>query len=259
MNTLEDLLKDQLKDLYSAEQQLTKALPKVIRGASTPELKRAIEQHLEETQGQVGRLEEAAEHMEFTLRGKKCKAMEGLIEEGKELLEEEGDESVIDAGLIAAAQRVEHYEISAYGSARTLAEQLGLAEVAKLLQESLDEEDAADKKLTQISEGVVIPACKEAASTAKSDEEDEEDEDSDEEATSAGRRTNRQTASAENRGANRENSRGNSRGDSSRAKGGESRGSNSGSTRSGTRNGKEGNGRNSAGNSRGGRQMANQR
>lgn len=162
MNSLQELLHDQLKDLYSAEQQLTKALPQMARGASTPQLQQAIEAHLRETQGHVERLDQIAAHMAVALRGKKCKAMEGLIEEGKEVLEEDGDESVLDAGIIAAAQKVEHYEISAYGSARALAEQLQLEEVVTLLQATLDEESATDEKLTEISEQIVLPACKEA-------------------------------------------------------------------------------------------------
>ena len=163
MNSLEELLEDQLKDLYNAENQLTKALPRMARGASTPQLQKAIEAHLRETEGQIRRLDQIAQRLELNLRGKKCKAMEGLIEEGKEVLAEDGDETVLDAGIIAAAQRVEHYEISAYGSARALAEFLELPEVARLLQATLDEESAADEKLTQISQQVVLPACAKAA------------------------------------------------------------------------------------------------
>ena len=170
MNSLEELLEDQLKDLYNAENQLTKALPRMARGASTPQLQKAIEGHLRQTEGQIRRLDQIAQRLELNLRGKKCKAMEGLIEEGKEVLEEEGDESVLDAGIIAAAQRVEHYEISAYGSARALAEALELPEVARLLQASLDEESAADEKLTDIAQQVVLPACARAADEDDPDE-----------------------------------------------------------------------------------------
>jgi ferritin-like metal-binding protein YciE len=158
MNSLESRLEDQLKDIYNAEQQLTKALPRMARGASTPELKEALESHLAETEGHIERLDQVGEHLELSLRGKKCKAVEGLIEEGKEALEEEGSEAVLDAAIIAAAQKVEHYEISAYGSARALAERLGMPEVARLLQANLDEESAADEKLTDISERIVLPA-----------------------------------------------------------------------------------------------------
>ncbi len=159
LSTLAKLFEDQLKDLYSAETQLTKALPKMAKKSSTPELKEAILSHLEETRGQVGRLKEIGEKLGLKLTGKKCKAMEGLIEEGAEVLEAEGPGAVLDAALIAAAQRVEHYEISAYGTARTLAEHLGHEEAVELLQETLDEESAADEKLSSISLEDVLPAA----------------------------------------------------------------------------------------------------
>lgn len=151
LKTLEDLLKDQLKDLYSAENQLVKALPKMAKNASSDELRGGFEEHLEQTRGQVERLERIGELLDAPLRGKKCAAMEGLIEEGKELLAEDAEPAVLDAGLIAAAQKVEHYEIAAYGSARTWAEELGLDEVAQLLQETLDEEKETDEKLTELA------------------------------------------------------------------------------------------------------------
>jgi ferritin-like metal-binding protein YciE len=151
MNTLSELLEDQLKDLYSAEKQLTKALPAMARKASTPSLKEAFTSHLEETNNQVQRLEEIGQAFGMSLKGKVCKAMEGLIEEGKEVIKEKGDPLVVDAALIAAAQRVEHYEISAYGSARALAETLGHSDAVDLLQATLDEESSADEKLNSIS------------------------------------------------------------------------------------------------------------
>src|SRR5262249_37927891 len=147
------------KDLYSAENQLVKALPKMAKAASTESLKQAFTDHLEETRGQVERLGQVGELLEVKLTGKKCKAMEGLLEEGKEVLDADGPGPIIDAALIAAAQRVEHYEMSGYGTARALAEFLGYAEAAKLLQETLDEESAADEKLTQICEGEVLPSA----------------------------------------------------------------------------------------------------
>lgn len=159
LDTLSALLEDQIKDLYSAENQLVKALPKMAKAAATPELKKAFTSHLEQTRGHVERLQRIADIMGFKPGGKKCKAMEGLVEEGGEVLDEKGEEPVIDAALIAAAQRVEHYEISAYGSARAMAEQLGRDDVAKILQSTLDEEAAADKKLTGISEGGVLIAA----------------------------------------------------------------------------------------------------
>ena len=155
MNPLEELLIDELKDLYSAENQLVKALPKMAKGASSPELKKAIERHLEETRRQVERLNQIGEQMDIRLTGKKCKGMEGLIEEGKEILEEDLDENAIDAGIIGAAQKVEHYEIAAYGTARTHAQLLGYNKVAKLLQQTLDEEGATDKKLTALAESII--------------------------------------------------------------------------------------------------------
>jgi ferritin-like metal-binding protein YciE len=159
LTTLDKLLEEQLKDIYSAESQLVKALPKMAKAATAPGLKDAFTNHLDETKGQVERLNKIAGHLGISrLTGKKCAAMEGLIEEGKEVLEEDGEPGLIDAALIIAAQRVEHYEISAYGSARTLAEHLGHDKVAKLLQETLDEEAAADEKLTDISLSEVLPS-----------------------------------------------------------------------------------------------------
>jgi ferritin-like metal-binding protein YciE len=155
MNPLEELLIDELKDIYSAENQIIKALPKMAKGASSPELKRAFERHLEETRRQVERLEQIGEALEIKLTGKKCKGMEGLIEEGKEILEEDLDENAIDAGLIGAAQKVEHYEIAAYGTARTHAEILGYTKIARLLQQTLNEEGNTDKKLTQLAESII--------------------------------------------------------------------------------------------------------
>jgi ferritin-like metal-binding protein YciE len=152
------LLESQLKDVYSAETQLVKALPKMAKAASASRLKKAITSHLEETKGHVERLDAIAKELGIKLSGKRCKAMEGLIEEGADILEAEGAEAVIDAALIAAAQRVEHYEISAYGSARAFAERLGDDKTAKLLQDTLDEESAADEKLTSISQDEVLPA-----------------------------------------------------------------------------------------------------
>jgi ferritin-like metal-binding protein YciE len=151
LKSLQDLLVEQLKDLYSAENQLVKALPKMAKAAANPDLKAGFEEHLEQTRGQVTRLERICEQLEVSPKGKKCAAMEGLVEEGKELMEEDAGPGVRDAGLIAAAQKVEHYEIASYGSARTWAEQLGLDEAVKLLQETLDEEKATDEKLTQLA------------------------------------------------------------------------------------------------------------
>jgi ferritin-like metal-binding protein YciE len=154
-NPLEELLVDELRDIYSAENQIVKALPKMAKAASSPELKRAFERHLEETRRQVERLDQIGQTLDVKMTGKKCKGMEGLIEEGKEMIEEDLDGNAKDAGLIGAAQRVEHYEIAAYGTARTHAELLGFTKAAKLLQQTLDEEAATDKKLTQLAESII--------------------------------------------------------------------------------------------------------
>jgi ferritin-like metal-binding protein YciE len=154
-NPLEELLVDELKDLYSAENQIIKALPKMAKAASSPELKRAFERHLEETRRQVERLDQIGAALDTRMTGKKCKGMEGLIEEGKELMAEDLDDTALDAGLIGAAQKVEHYEIAAYGTARTHASTLGYSKAAKLLQQTLDEESNTDKKLTQLAETLV--------------------------------------------------------------------------------------------------------
>ncbi len=151
MNSLQDALVHELKDLYSAETQLTKALPKMIKKANDEELRSALEQHLEETENQVERLKEALDHLEENTGRKKCEAMSGLIEEGEELMKEETTDEVHDALLIAAGQKVEHYEIASYGTAMAWCNVLGLNEVADLLEASLEEEKAADKKLTEIA------------------------------------------------------------------------------------------------------------
>ena len=162
MENLRDLYIDELKDLYSAEKQLLKALPKMAKNASNPQLRTAFERHLEETRNQAARLEQIAEELEFSPKGKKCAGMEGLIEEGKELMSEFEDDT-LDAGLIGAAQKVEHYEIAAYGTARAHAELLGYTRAARLLQQTLDEEGRTDKKLSQLAESIVnVEALQEA-------------------------------------------------------------------------------------------------
>lgn len=163
LNTLSALLHDQLKDLHSAESQLTKALPKMAKQAHAAPLKAAIEAHLDETREQLERLQQVGDLLDLKLAGKKCQAMQGLIEEGSEVLESEADEVVSDLAIIAAAQRVEHYEIAAYGTAREMASQLGHSDVVKLLQTTLDEEGEANKKLTAIALGLY----KDAPTTAR--------------------------------------------------------------------------------------------
>jgi ferritin-like metal-binding protein YciE len=155
MNPLQELLIDELRDIYSAENQIVKALPKMAKAASSPELKRAFEKHLLETKRQVERLDQIGAALDTKMTGKKCHGMEGLIEEGKEIMEEDLDEGARDAGLIGAAQKVEHYEIAAYGTARTHASLLGLNKIARLLQQTLDEEGTTDKKLTALAESII--------------------------------------------------------------------------------------------------------
>lgn len=154
LESLEDLFLDELKDLYNAETQLTKALPKMAKAAASEELRTAFENHLAETEKQIERLEQIFEELDESPKGKRCKAMAGLIEEGKELIETDGDDAVKDAALIAAAQKVEHYEIAGYGTVRTCAQLLGKKQAADLLQETLDEEAAADDKLTKLAQNI---------------------------------------------------------------------------------------------------------
>jgi ferritin-like metal-binding protein YciE len=152
MDNLRELLVAELKDLYSAEKQIVKALPKIIRGAASEELKRAITEHLADTKGQVTRLEDIFGQLEEKPKAKHCKGMEGLLNEGAECLEEEDKGTLRDLQLIGAAQRVEHYEVAAYGTAKAMAEKIGLAEAVALLSQTLEEEEAADKKLTEVAE-----------------------------------------------------------------------------------------------------------
>ncbi len=173
MDTLQDLLVDELKDIYNAENQLIKALPKLAKKAMTPALKEAFTNHLKQTEGHVKRLDQVAAELGAKLTGKKCAAMEGLVEEGKEILEEDGQSAVIDAALIGAAQRVEHYEMAAYGTVRAMAEELGESQIAKILQETLNEEGETDKLLTQIASTEVLAAA--SAEGEESEEEEEED------------------------------------------------------------------------------------
>lgn len=170
LNTLRDLYIDELKDLWSAEKQLVKALPKMAKAANDPELVKAFQTHLRQTERQVQRLEQIFEELGESPRGKKCVGMEGLIEEGSELIKEKPDDEVLDAGLISKAQHVEHYEIAGYGTVRTYAQLLGYDRQAQLLQETLDEEGEADKLLTQLAEGSINIE----AATAEGDEEEEE-------------------------------------------------------------------------------------
>ncbi len=154
VGTMDELFVDELKDLYSAEKQITRALPKLVKAATSEELREAFQSHLEETNGHVARLEKAFEILGKSPRGKTCVGMKGVLEEGAEVLEDTDKGEVRDAGLISAAQRVEHYEMAGYGTARDFAMLLGQDEIAELLEETLEEEKAADEKLTAISKQV---------------------------------------------------------------------------------------------------------
>jgi len=166
--TLHDAFLDELRDAYDAEKQLTKALPKLAKAASSPQLRKAFESHLKETQGQIGRLEKAFASLDEKVRGKHCDGIEGIIEEGQSVMEEDFDEVTMDACLIAAGQRAEHYEMAAYGTLIAWAKAMGHSEAATLLQENLDEEKAADAKLSALAEGGINQA---AADGTHSDDE----------------------------------------------------------------------------------------
>jgi ferritin-like metal-binding protein YciE len=159
LDTLKDLYIHELKDLFSAEQQLVKALPKMAKAAANKELAGGFQQHLEQTKEHAQRLQQILSNHKATTRGAKCKGMEGLLAEGAEMMEEEGDEEVKDAGLIGAAQRVEHYEMAGYGTARTYAEILGDQEGAKLLQTTLEEEKQTDQKLSKLAKTTINVAA----------------------------------------------------------------------------------------------------
>jgi ferritin-like metal-binding protein YciE len=158
IETLRELLVEELQDLYSAETQITKALPKLVKASTDAKLKQAFENHLEETKGHVERLKQIFEQLEESPKGKTCEGMKGLLKEGDERAQEDGEPEVLDAGLISAAQRVEHYEIAAYGSARTFAQLLGENEIVQLLEATLEEEKAADSKLTQVAKKINVEA-----------------------------------------------------------------------------------------------------
>jgi ferritin-like metal-binding protein YciE len=171
MENLQELLLEELQDIYSAEKQIVKALPKIVKGAASKDLKAAVQDHLEVTKGQVTRLEGVFSHLDRKPKTKHCKGMEGLLQEGAESLEEQEAGTLRDLQLIGAAQRVEHYEVAAYGTAKAIAEKLGLSEAVGLLNETLEEEEQADKKLTEVAESLY-----EEASTADGELDQGEDE-----------------------------------------------------------------------------------
>ena len=172
--TLHDAFIDELRDTYDAERQLTKALPKLAKAATSPQLREAFETHLEETQGQIERLEQVFETLDEKVRGKHCDGIAGIIEEGKSVMEEDFDDATMDACLIASGQRAEHYEMAAYGTLVAWARAMGHTDAADLLQETLDEEKAADEKLSALAEGGINQGAANAGSSegAKDDEEE---------------------------------------------------------------------------------------
>jgi len=172
--TLHDAFIDELRDTYDAERQLTKALTKLAKAASAPPLREAFESHLEETQGQIQRLEQVFESLDEKVRGKHCDGIAGIIEEGKSIMEEDFDDETMDACLIAAGQRAEHYEMAAYGTLVSWARAMGHDEAADLLQETLDEEKAADEKLSTLAEGGINEQAAESAHPSEDEEEEEE-------------------------------------------------------------------------------------
>jgi ferritin-like metal-binding protein YciE len=165
-NSLKELFIEELKDLYSAETQLLKALPKMAKAATHSDLKAGFEEHLKQTEGHVGRLEKIMKSLDESPKGKKCKGMEGLIKEGAELIEEDPGDEELDAGLISAAQRVEHYEMAGYGCVATYAKLLGEDQAETLLRQTLDEEKETDKKLTQLAQHINVEAMNSEGSEA---------------------------------------------------------------------------------------------
>jgi ferritin-like metal-binding protein YciE len=169
-NSLKELYIDELRDLHNAENQLVKALPKMAKASSSDELREGFEEHLEQTRGHVERLEQIFERLNEKPRGKKCLGMEGLVREGAEIMGEDFEDEAMDAAIISAAQRVEHYEIAAYGTVRDFAQILGYDEDASLLQETLDEEKETDRKLTELAKQINVEA-----SSGEGEEREEED------------------------------------------------------------------------------------
>ena len=172
MNTLEDLFEDELRDVYDAEKRILKALPKMVKAAGDEQLRDAFTTHLEETRGQVERLEQVFASLDLKVKGKRCMGMEGILAEGAELMGEDGEEAVLDAGLIASAQRVEHYEITAYGSLMAWAKVLGYDDAVELLGENEREEKETDEKLSALAESLIN---QQAAARGNDQEEDEEE------------------------------------------------------------------------------------
>ena len=216
-NNLREALVDEIRDLYNAEKQLTKALPKLAKAATSDELREAFESHLEETEGHVTRLERVFELLDEKPRGKHCAGIAGIIEEGSDTMQEDAEDAVMDAMLIAAGQRAEHYEIGAYGTVVAWAEALQLTEVAEVLQETLAEEKAADEKLTALAESGINEA---ATAGAEEGEEMEEEDEEEEPASTSSRNSESAGMSARGASGSRSASAGSSTGRSTRQRGG---------------------------------------
>jgi ferritin-like metal-binding protein YciE len=159
LDSLDKLFLEELRDMYNGEKQITRALPKMAKAAENPQLKQAFTKHLKETEGQIQRLEQIFQQLGEAVRGKTCKGLQGILEEGKDVLEEDSEEAVLDAALIAGAQKVEHYEIASYGCLRTYAQLLGYDQAVRLLEQNLAEEEATDKKLTELGESGINEAA----------------------------------------------------------------------------------------------------
>ena len=196
--TLHDAFVQELRDTYDAEKQLTKALPKMAKAASSPDLRAAFEAHLEETRGQIERLEQVFDNLDEKARGKHCEGMAGIIEEGKSAMQEDFDDATLDACLIASGQRAEHYEMAAYGTLVAWARAMGHDEAAELLEQTLEEEKATDEKLTALAEGGINQEAANAAHPEGEDE-DEESEDEEEEAPRVAAKKSKKTAAAAGR------------------------------------------------------------
>jgi ferritin-like metal-binding protein YciE len=212
--TLHDAFLDELRDAYDAEKQVLKALPKMARAATSPDLRSAFESHLEETRGQVDRLEQVFASLDERVRGKHCEGVAGIIEEGKGVMEEEFDDMTMDAALIASAQRVEHYEMAAYGTLVAWAKAMGHTEAVGLLEEILEEEKAADQKLTAIAEGGIN---QQAADAAHGDEEEGAEDMEDARPTRAARGAGAKGSAAKGAGAKRAGAKGAAKGGRTRA------------------------------------------
>jgi ferritin-like metal-binding protein YciE len=183
--TLHEAFVHEIRDIYDGERQITKALPKMIKKATSEELRSALEEHLEQTQGQIQRLEQVFASLDESVRGKRCEGVAGLVEEAKAIMEEDMDDAAMDAALIGAGQKVEHYEMATYGTLVAWARAMGHEEAAELLQQTLDEEKAADEKLNSIAEGGLN---QEAADMAHPEEEEDEEEEEDDDTSSQSRR-----------------------------------------------------------------------